>query len=79
MYLTVYTFKVHDCEDADTYINLHLNDWLKTELGKWLLKHTKKQILYDAVFDNYKLHHDVYVQAFLEEKDYMFFKLKWSV
>jgi len=79
MYSTVYTFKVNDSEDADIYINLHLNNWLKTELGEWVLKHTKKQILYSTISDEYKLSYDVHVQVFLEKKDYTFFKLKWSV
>lgn len=74
----VHTITVGDVDDPDIYVAEPIWDWQQTEKGKWVMEHSSPSPSFhrydDHMFYGYKFH----ICAYLNEKDYTFYRLKFE-
>jgi hypothetical protein len=72
-----HTFRMGDVEDPQIYAAQPIYEWQQTEQGQWVMEHSK-----DPSFrvnnDAYSWGYTVTISGPLEEKDAVYFKLKWG-
>ncbi|NBR62523.1 MAG: hypothetical protein EBT86_13020 [Actinobacteria bacterium] len=66
-----------DVDDPDIYLASPIYDWQQTEKGKWIMSHSYKQPIYHQMLDQNIFGYRYAISAFLKEKDYTYYCLKW--
>lgn len=74
----VHTIRVSDVEDPDLFAAEPLDEWIKSEKGRWIMKHSRKQPIWDKNTTIADYYHTYYIIAWLEEKDLTYWKLKYE-
>lgn len=73
----VHTLQLNDVEDAEIYAE-PLYEWQKTEKGKWIMEHSAPSPSYHRYMDYLTYGYVYHVCAYLSEKDYAFYRLKYE-
>jgi hypothetical protein len=68
-----------DVEDPYLYAGFPLHEWQQTEHGKWCMEHAVGESIFMCTPDPNNFGYRVSIHGELEEKDYTYFKLKWSM
>ena len=74
----VHTVNVGDVEDPDLILGAIIYDWQHTEKGKWIMEHSSPSPSYHRNIDHLSYGYIYYICAYLHEKDYTFYRLKFS-
>ncbi len=76
--VVVHDFNISsELDDPDIYAADPLWDWQQTEMGKWVMQHSKDTYWIRQV-DPLKYNMQYKVVASFEEQDFIFFSLKWG-
>ena len=78
MRLTVHKIAMGDVEDPEIYAAVPIIDWEKSEKGKWLKKHSQRQMEYIISPNSETYGWMVLIFAWLEEQDITYYRLKWG-
>jgi hypothetical protein len=74
----VHEFNMGDVEDPDLYASQPLWEWQQTDAGQWVMAHAVETPFWHRVVNPYTFGWTYHVVARLEEKDQLYWKLKWS-
>ena len=72
-----YQFGMGDVEDPEIYVAQPIYEWQQTEKGKWCMENSIDP-QYTIGADNNSWGYRVTLYGGLEDKDAVFFELKWS-
>lgn len=74
----VYTIKMGDVEDPDLFVAIHLYDWEKSEVGKFVMEKSNPTPMWKRYANpsSYGWTYDII--AYLSEKDHVYYKLKFE-
>lgn len=75
--VTFHTFSMGDVDDPDIYVAQPIWEWQQTEPGQWVMAHCKDP-RYSIGPDGVSWGHRVRLYGQLEDKDAMFWQLKWG-
>jgi len=75
----VHTITIHDAEDPEIHIAEPIYNWQQTEKGKWVMEHSMPSPSFhrgnfDYSFYGYTYH----ICAYLNDKDYTYYRLKFE-
>jgi len=74
----LHEFRMGDVEDPGLYAAEPLWAWQQTESGQWCMEHCVESPTFYVNADNDNWGYRITVMGELEEKDYTFWKLKYS-
>ena len=74
----LHEFKMGDVEDPEIYAAQPLWEWQNTEFGQWCMANCKTPPVFHINRDVHNYGFLITVTGELEEKDYVFWKLKYS-
>jgi len=74
----VHTITMGDVEDPDIYIAEPIWKWQQTEKGKWVMDHSSPAPSYHQYNDPTTYGFTYYICAYLNEKDYTYYRLKFE-
>ena len=74
----LHEFRMGDVEDPGLYAAEPLLVWQKTEAGAWCMEHCAESPIFYVNLDPDNYGYRITVVGELEEKDYTFWKLKYS-
>ena len=74
----VHTINLGDVEDPEIYIADPIYKWQQTELGKWVMEHSKPTPSYHQFMDYQIYGYRYHICAYLNEKDYTYYRLKFE-
>jgi len=75
--VVVHSFNLGDVDDPALYAAQPLYDWEKSEVGQWVMAHSTKTPTWFCSAE-YTFGHKFTIVAWLNEPDYLFFKLKFK-
>ena len=75
--ITFHSFTMGDVDDPDIYVAQPIWEWQQTEPGQWVMLHCKDP-RYSIGPDGASWGHRVRLYGELEDKDAMFWQLKWG-
>ncbi len=78
MKVLAHNFLLNDVEDPEIYAAEPILKFEKTEKGQWLIENSYKQMTYDIIADPSTFAYRVVIHAWLRERDYTFYTLKWG-
>lgn len=78
MKLKVYEFNMGDVEDPELYAADPLYTWEHSDMGRWIMEHSKSPPTFNIATCYNTYGYKCYVTAELEGEALTFFKLKWS-
>ena len=78
MRIRVASMFLGDVEDPELYAAEPLLSFEKSDKGQWLKKHSYRDMEYSIIPDHEKMGFIVGVFAWLDEKEMLLYKLKWS-
>ena len=71
------TIVLSDVEDPEIYLAEPLYKWQQTEKGKWIMEHSMPSPSYHQSIEYNTFGYRYHICAYLNEKDYIFYKLKF--
>lgn len=74
--VVVHSFNMGDVEDPDLFAGQPLNDWQISDAGKWIMEVSALTPSWHRIPKDYGWRYEI--RAYLAEKDYTFFKLKYE-
>ena len=74
----VHEFNMGDVEDPDLYAAEPLYQWQQTEAGQWIMSHAVETPFWHRMVNPYTFGWTYCVIARLNEKDQLYWKLKWG-
>lgn len=74
----VHTLNLSDAEDPEILLADPMFEWQKTEKGKWIMEHSIPAPSYHRYMDYLTYGYVYHICAYLNEKDYTFYKLKYE-
>jgi hypothetical protein len=74
----LHEFRMGDVEDPELYAAQPLWEWQKTEAGTWCMEHCAEPPTFYVNVDPHNYGYRITVVGELEEKDHIFWKLKYS-
>lgn len=78
MKVLVHSFNLGDVEDPEIYAAGPIWDWQQTEAGQWVMAHSRLEPIWDLGFNAHTYGYRVNIVAQLDEKDAIFYKLKYD-
>jgi len=75
--ITFHTFTMGDVDDVDIYVAQPIWEWQQTEQGKWVMENCSDP-KYQIGPDGQSWGHRVRLYGELDEKDAVYFQLKWG-
>ena len=75
--LVVKTLKLGDVEDPEVYLGAVAWDWLQTEHGAWVKRHSTDMVYHQSI-DHLNYGYAYYITASFNNEDAMIYKLKWG-
>jgi len=72
----VHSFNMGDVEDPDLFAGQPLYDWQQSPSGKWIMEVSALQPSWHRLPRDYGWRYEII--AYLAEKDYTFYKLKYE-
>ena len=75
--ITFHTFAMGDVDDPEIYAAQPLWDWQQTEQGQWVMANCAEP-KYQIGPDGQSWGHQVSVYGVIEDKDAVFYELKWG-
>ena len=72
------TIRISDVDDPEIYLAQPLYEWTQTEKGKWVMEHSTPSPSYHQHIDHLSYGYTFYICAYLNEKDYTFYRLKYE-
>lgn len=76
--IIVHKIPMGDVEDPELYAAAPILEWEKSDKGRWLHNHSKRQMEYIVRPNDETYGWVVIIFAWLEEQDLTYYKLKWS-
>lgn len=74
----VHTISVSDVDDPDIVIAEPIYQWQQTEKGKWVMEHSNPVPSYHQHIDPHGYGYNYYIVAYLSDKDYTYYRLKYE-
>ena len=74
--VVVHSFNMGDVEDPDLFAGQPLYDWQESPAGKWVMEVSALQPSWHRIPRDFGWKYEVH--AYLAEKDYTFYKLKYE-
>lgn len=74
----VHTINIGNIEDPEFNLAEHLYNWQQTEKGKWVMKNSQPSPSYHEVVDHVRYEYVYYICAYFNEKDLVYWKLKFT-
>ncbi len=74
----VHTITMGDVEDPEIYIAEPIYKWQQTEKGKWVMRHSMPSPTYHKKVDYRAYGYEYHICAYLTEKDYTYYRLKYE-
>ena len=78
MKFVVHKFNVGDVDDPQLYAASPLYEWERSEVGQWVMKHSKETPSWSQYTDPYSYGYQFIITADLSEEDITYFALKWG-
>ena len=72
------TIHISDVDDPEIYLAEPLFNWQQTIKGKWVMEHSKPEPSYHQQIDHMTYGYKYFICAYLNEKDYIFYRLKFE-
>jgi len=76
--ITVHKIEMGDVEDPEIYAAAPIMNWEKSEQGKWLHKHSTRQLEFIIRPNQETYGWMIIIFAWLEEQDVTYYRLKWG-
>lgn len=76
--VVVFTFTVGDTEDPDLIAGFNIQDWQKSELGRWVYEHCVEPPYWIRRMDLMSYGYQYVIMARLTKQNETFFKLKYK-
>ncbi len=74
----IYSFAMGDVEDPYLYAAHPIHEWQQTDMGKWCMEHMVNQGTFVCQPDPISWGYRVAITGEFNEKDYTYFRLKYS-
>lgn len=74
----VLSFQVGDVENPDFYASQELHNWLDTEPGQWIQKHSDPQLEWESMLSAETYGTQYIITGYLTPELYTFWKLKYE-
>jgi len=74
----VHTITMGDVDDPEIYIAQPIYEWQQTEKGKWVMENSAPAPSYHRYNDVMHYGYTFYICAYLNEKDYTYYRLKFE-
>lgn len=74
----VYSFVIGDTEDPDLIAGFSIQDWQKSEPGRWVYDHCVESPYWVRVMDQFSFGYQYRIMARLSKQNETFFKLKFK-
>ena len=74
--VVVHSFNMGDVEDPDLFAGQSLYEWEKSNPGKWIMEVSALQPSWHRIPRDFGWRYEI--RAYLAEKDYTFYKLKYD-
>ena len=75
----LHTIRMGDVEDPYLYAAFPIHEWQQTEMGRWCMEHAIGESVFFCNPDPETYGYRIAIMGELEEHDYTYFKLKWTV
>jgi hypothetical protein len=76
--VVVHSFMVGDAEDPDLVAGFSIQDWQKSEQGRWVYEHCTETPYWRRVLDHYAFGYQYKILARMTKQNETFFKLKFK-
>ncbi len=78
MKVIFHSFTMGDVDDIDIYIAQPIWEWQQTDAGRYIMEHAVEQPYWTRNMDYNTWGHKYRIMARLNEKDQLFWELKWK-
>jgi len=76
--ITVHSFRMNDSEDPEIYAAEPIYQWQQTEMGQWVMAHSRPEPSWTIGFDHTVYGYRVHITANLSDEDATYFLLKYN-
>ena len=77
--VVVHKFHMGDVDDPDLYASKPLYDWEQSEMGQWVMKNSTETPIWRRMADPNNFGHQYLIEAKFDPKNYVIWKLKYSI
>lgn len=74
----VHKIKMGDVEDPDLFVSIHLYEWEKSEVGKFVMEKSNPTPIWKRYADPTTMGWTYAIIAYLSEQDHVYYKLKFE-
>ena len=76
--IVVHTFRIAESEDPEIYAAEPIWQWQQTEMGQWVMAHSRPEPEWHMNHDHTTFGYRVHITATLSDEDSVFFLLKYN-